>query len=187
MHPLSPKPNLPKNAHYHLNTGGIDEPNGIHQDISPFYLIQWYTTRWPTIWKVESLIELKRVNGFYYRPFQTRLRKDLNIYLWTGCVWSMSLGSNMGCTKAGTSIDGLQPSQPNVEPQPIQWHWSSRGGNVNEHNHKGFEITFTLAFGHPTSILEVAIIEKKYINKKYKTHKRNCRTKRKWGLFGMPN
>jgi len=77
MHPLSPKPNLPKNAHYHLNTGGIDEPNGIHQDISPFYLIQWYTTRWPTIWKVESLIELKRVNGFYYRPFQTRLRKDL--------------------------------------------------------------------------------------------------------------
>jgi len=87
MHPLSPKPNLPKNAHYHLNTGGIDEPNGIHQDISPFYLIQWYTTRWPTIWKVESLIELKRVNDFYYRPFQTRLRKDLHIYLWTGCVW----------------------------------------------------------------------------------------------------
>ena len=33
-----------------------------------------------------------------------------------GC---MSLGSNMGWTKVGTSIDGIQPSQPNVEPQPI--------------------------------------------------------------------
>jgi len=27
----------------------------------------------------------------------------------------MSLGSNMGWTKVGTSIDGIQPSQPNVE------------------------------------------------------------------------
>ena len=165
MHPLSPKPNLPKNAHYHLNTGGIDEPNGIHQDISPFYLIQWYTTRWPTIWKVESLIELKRVNGFYYRPFQTRLRKDLNIYLWTGCVWSMSLGSNMGCTKAGTSIDGLQPSQPNVEPQPIHWHWSSRGAmstNITTRPQGFRAYIYTLSFGHPTSISEVAIIGKKH-------------------------
>jgi hypothetical protein len=34
-------------------------------------------------------------------------------------VFGYKFGSNMGCTKVGTSIDGLQPSQPNVEPKLI--------------------------------------------------------------------